>query len=88
VSAPAPRRDTTRLRRLVHSDRAAAALRAAVELGLFTQVVRGADTEATVARALDLTETSTRSTRAGPTSSAPASATSPRTSSCRASSRG
>jgi hypothetical protein len=57
VSAPAPRPDTTRLQRLVHSYRDAAALMAAVELGLFTQVARGADTEAAVARALDLTET-------------------------------
>ncbi|HUP34127.1 MAG TPA: methyltransferase [Candidatus Limnocylindria bacterium] len=49
-----PRPDTTRLQRLVHSYRDAAALMAAVELGLFTQVARGADTEAAVARALDL----------------------------------
>ena len=52
-----PRPDTTRLQRLVHSYRDAAALMAAVELGLFTQVARGADTEAAVARALDLTPT-------------------------------
>jgi hypothetical protein len=57
VPAPAPRPDTTRLQRLVHSYRDAAALMAAVELGLFTQVARGADTDAAVARALDLTET-------------------------------
>ncbi|HEY7651807.1 MAG TPA: hypothetical protein VIG07_03205 [Methylomirabilota bacterium] len=36
VSAPAPRPDTTRLQRLVHSYRDAATLMAAVELGLFT----------------------------------------------------
>ena len=57
MSAPVPRPDTTRLQRLVHSYRDAAALMAAVELGLFTQVARGADTEAAVARALDLTAT-------------------------------
>jgi hypothetical protein len=57
VSAQAPRPDTTRLQRLVHSYRDAAALMAAVELGLFTQVARGADTEAALARALDLTPT-------------------------------
>jgi hypothetical protein len=57
VSTPASRPDTTRLQRLVHSYRDAAALMAAVELGLFTQVARGADTEAAVARALDLTPT-------------------------------
>jgi hypothetical protein len=55
VNAPAPRPDTTRLQRLVHSYRDAAALMAAVELGLFTRVARGADTEAAVAQALDLT---------------------------------
>jgi len=52
-----PRPDTTRLQRLVHSYRDAAALMAAVELGLFTRVAAGADTEAAVARALDLTPT-------------------------------
>lgn len=57
MSTPAPRPDTTRLQRLVHSYRDAAALMAAVELGLFTQVARGADTEAAVAQALDLTPT-------------------------------
>jgi hypothetical protein len=57
VSAPAPRPDTTRLQRLVHSYRDAAALMAAVELGLFTQVARGNETEAAIARALDLTPT-------------------------------
>jgi O-methyltransferase/methyltransferase family protein len=57
MPAEAPRPDTTRLQRLVHSYRDAAALMAAVELGLFTQVARGADTEAAVARALDLTAT-------------------------------
>jgi len=57
VNVPAPRPDTTRLQRLVHSYRDAAALMAAVELGLFTRVARGADTEAAVAQALDLTPT-------------------------------
>jgi hypothetical protein len=60
VSEPvpaAPRPDTTRLQRLVHSYRDAATLMAAVELGLFTHVARGADTETAVARALDLTPT-------------------------------
>jgi O-methyltransferase/methyltransferase family protein len=57
VSAPAPRPDTTRLQRLVHSYRDAATLMAAVELGLFTQVARGADTEAAVAGALALSPT-------------------------------
>jgi len=55
LSTPPSRPDTTRLQRLVHSYRAAATLMAAVELGLFTQVARGADTEAAVAQALDLT---------------------------------
>ena len=41
----------------MHSYRVAAALLAAVEVGVFTQVARGADTEAAVARALDLTPT-------------------------------
>ena len=57
VSAPAPRPDTTRLQRLVHSYRDAATVMAAVELGLFTQVARGADTEAAVAGALALSPT-------------------------------
>jgi hypothetical protein len=57
MDAPAHRPDTTRLQRLVHSYRDAAALMAAVELGLFTQVGRGADTEAAVARALALSPT-------------------------------
>jgi O-methyltransferase/methyltransferase family protein len=57
MSGTAPRPDTTRLQRMVHSYRDAAALMAAVELGLFTQVAHGADTEAAVARALDLTPT-------------------------------
>jgi hypothetical protein len=57
VSTPVHRPDTTRLQRLVHSYRDAAALMAAVELGLFTEVARGADTEAAVARALGLTPT-------------------------------
>lgn len=57
MNVPAPRPDTTRLQRLVHSYRDAAALMAAVELGLFTRVARGADTETAVAQALDLTPT-------------------------------
>ena len=57
MSADAPRPDTTRLQRLVHSYRDAAALMAAVELGLFTHVARGADTEAALTRALDVTPT-------------------------------
>ena len=57
MAEPAPRPDTTRLQRLVYSYRDAATLMAAVELGLFTQVARGAHTEAAVARALDLTPT-------------------------------
>ena len=57
VSAPAPRPDTTRLQRLVHSYRDAATLMAAVELGLFTQVARGTDTEAAIAGALALSPT-------------------------------
>ncbi len=56
-SEAAPRPDTTRLQRLAHAYRDAAALMAAVELGLFTQVARGADTEPALARALDLTPT-------------------------------
>jgi SAM-dependent methyltransferase len=57
VPDPAPRLDTTRLQRLVHSYRDAATLMAAVELGLFTRVARGAVTEADLARAFDLTPT-------------------------------
>ena len=57
MNVPAPRPDTTRLQRLAHSYRDSAALMAAVELGLFTRVAEGADTEAAVARALDLTPT-------------------------------
>ena len=57
MNVPAPRPDTTRLQRLAHSYRDSAALMAAVELGLFTRVARGAETEAAVARALDLTPT-------------------------------
>ena len=57
MNAPTPRPDTTRLQRLAHSYRDSAALMAAVELGLFTRVARGAETEAAVARALDLTPT-------------------------------
>jgi hypothetical protein len=55
VADLAPRLDTTRLQRLVHSYRDAATLMAAVELGLFTRVARGAVTEAALARELDLT---------------------------------
>ena len=57
MNVPAPRPDTTRLQRLAHSYRDAAALMAAVELGLFTAIAGGADTEAAVARVLDLTPT-------------------------------
>jgi len=57
VSTPATRPDTTRLQRLAHSYRDSAALMAAVELGLFTRVACGAETEAAVAQALDLTPT-------------------------------
>jgi O-methyltransferase domain/Dimerisation domain len=57
VNPEVPRPDTTRLQRLAHSYRDAATLMAAVELGLFTRVARGADTEAALARALDLTPT-------------------------------
>lgn len=57
MSAPAPRPDTTRLQRLVRSYRDAPIRMAAVELGLFSQVARGADTEAAIAGALDLTPT-------------------------------
>lgn len=57
MNVPAPRPDTTRLQRLVHSYRDSAALMAAVELGLFTRVAGGADTETAVAQALDLTPT-------------------------------
>src|SRR5712671_2223990 len=66
LNVPVPRPDTTRLQRLAHSYRAAAALMAAVELGLFTRVARGADTEAAVAQALDLTTRSGWSPRAWP----------------------
>ena len=57
MAEPGPRPDTTRLQRLVHSYRDPATLMAAIELGRFTQVARGADTEAAIARALDLTTT-------------------------------
>jgi hypothetical protein len=43
MADPAPRPDTTRLQRLVHSYRDAATLMATVEVGLFAQVARGAD---------------------------------------------
>ncbi len=72
MSAPASRPDTTRLQRLVHSYRDAAALMAAVELGLFTQVARGADTEAAVARALDLTADQRRAAGDGVRGAGPA----------------
>ena len=57
MSTPATRPDTTRLQRLAHSYRDSAALMAAVALGLFTRVACGAETEAAVAQALDLTPT-------------------------------
>jgi len=49
--------DTIRLQRLVHAYRGSAALMAAVELGLFTAVARGAGDVTAVARALGLGET-------------------------------
>jgi SAM-dependent methyltransferase len=49
------RLDTVRLQRLVRAYREAATLMAAVELGLFTRVAAGADTEARLAEALGLT---------------------------------
>ena len=57
MNVPVPRLDTSRLQRLAHSYRDAAALMAAIELGLFTRVACGADTEAAVAQAFDLTPT-------------------------------
>ena len=50
-----PRVDTVRLQHLSRAYREAATLMAAVELGLFTQVAGGADTDARLAGALDLT---------------------------------
>jgi hypothetical protein len=50
-----PRLDTVRLQRLSRSYREAATLMAAVELGVFTRVARGADTEAALGAALGLT---------------------------------
>jgi hypothetical protein len=49
-----PKVDTVRLQRMVRAYRESGTLMAAVELGLFTQVARGADTEAALARALDI----------------------------------
>lgn len=51
----APRLDTVRLQRLARAYREAATLMAAVELGVFTKVARGAGTLDDLARALDLT---------------------------------
>jgi SAM-dependent methyltransferase len=59
VSVAEPRVDTVRLQRLSRAYREAAALMAAVELGLFTEVARGADTEPRLAAALDLTPVNT-----------------------------
>ncbi|MFN4088597.1 MAG: methyltransferase [Alphaproteobacteria bacterium] len=50
------RPNTVRLQRLVRAYRESAALMAAVELGLFTKVARGADTEAELTEALGLVE--------------------------------
>src|SRR3546814_13611811 len=47
---------TVRLQRLVRAYRESAALMAAVELGLFTKLARGADTEAALVAALGLEE--------------------------------
>lgn len=52
--SPAPRLDTVRLQRLARAYRESATLMAAVELGLFTRVARGADTIDRLAAALDL----------------------------------
>jgi len=49
--------DTVRLQRLSRAYMESAVLMAAVELGLFTRVARGADTEARLAEALGLTPT-------------------------------
>jgi hypothetical protein len=51
------RPDTVRLQDLAYAHRQSAVLLAAIELGLFTQIERGAHTRPEVARALDLTET-------------------------------
>lgn len=50
-----PRVDTVRLQRMTRAYRESAALMAAVELGLFTRVAAGHDTEAALAGALGLT---------------------------------
>jgi hypothetical protein len=50
-----PRLDTVRLQRLARSYCEAATLMAAVELGVFTRVARGADTEAALGAALGIT---------------------------------
>ena len=52
-TSPPP--DTVRLQRLARAYRESATLMAAVELGVFSRVARGADTEARLAAALDLT---------------------------------
>jgi SAM-dependent methyltransferase len=59
VSVIGPRVDTVRLQRLSRAYREAATLMAAVELGLFSQVAGGADTEPRLAAALDLTPANT-----------------------------
>ena len=52
-----PKLDTVRLQRLSRSYREAATLMAAVEVGLFTRVARGADTLTRLTEALDVTAT-------------------------------
>jgi len=52
-----PKLDTVRLQRLSRSYREAATLMAAVEVGLFTRVARGADTLTRLTEALDFTAT-------------------------------
>jgi precorrin-6B methylase 2 len=50
-----PRPTTVRLQRMVRAYRESAALMAAVELGLFTQIAKGADTEAELSKSLGIT---------------------------------
>lgn len=57
MSVTEPRVDTVRLQRMARAYREAATLMAAVELGLFTRVAAGNDTEAALVRALGLTPT-------------------------------
>jgi hypothetical protein len=58
AAAAGPARiDTVRLQDLAYAHRQSAVLLAALELGLFTRISRGARTLADVARALDVTET-------------------------------